>query len=107
VTAERRKVTQEARAHARELTIQKMQGVDVSNRADPWRGVKQKLQAYMYDIAQGFNGRIIKRNEKSIRYDGKALNEVLPPFKQIVATCRLSGEEMKILEDELNLISKE
>jgi hypothetical protein len=82
-----------------------MRGIDVSGSEDPWEGVKEKLHAYISAVQEGFGGRIIKRNENSVRFDGKPLNEALPPFKQIVATCRLTQQEMEILEQELVIIA--
>lgn len=102
--AERRKVKPEDRARARELTVNKIRGVDTSQSEDPWKSVREELLVYISEIQQRFDGRVIKRNEKSVRFDGKPLNEALRPLKQIVATCRLNSQEISILEQELDVI---
>jgi hypothetical protein len=104
VSTERRKVSPEAKLQARELTVKKMRGLDVSQSEDPWAAVKTRLNLYMSEIQDRFEGRVIKRGDKSVRFDGQLLNSALPPFKQIVATCRLNPKEMDILEKELAVI---
>ena len=101
VLAEKRKVKSQAKAIARDMVFNRMRGLDISDGKDPWGNVKEKLQIYVAEVRDGFQNRIIKRDETSVRFDGKPLNEALPPFQQILATCRLDDEEMRILEEEL------
>jgi hypothetical protein len=102
VAAERRKVGPEARSKARDLTVQKIRGLLAPENGDPPEAVRVALQKYMDEIREGFEGRVIKRDEKSLRFDGKPLNEALPPFRQVLATCQLNEEEQKILDIELD-----
>jgi hypothetical protein len=106
VRLEKRKVTPEAKAKARDLAVKKIHGSDVSRSHDPCEGVKEKLNAYVLSIQKGFEGQVIKRNEGSVRFDGKLLTEMVPPFTQIPATCHLTDKEKKILEDELIVIAE-
>jgi hypothetical protein len=56
-------------------------------------------------IRRGYAGRIIRRTVQSQRYDGKKINDTLPPYTMIIAPVTLDEEEAVIIEEVMERIS--
>lgn len=97
--AARRSLTAEDKEEAQALTIRGLRGQDTSAMADPYQEVKAINHKWVADIQRRFKGHIIRRNGRSHRWDGEAINSEIPPYDKIVATCVLEEAEHFTLQD--------
>ncbi|KAF8431211.1 hypothetical protein L210DRAFT_934667 [Boletus edulis BED1] len=53
-------------------------------------------------IRGGYGGRVIRRTVESTRYDGKMINDSLPPYKMVVVKLALTERELTIIRKVLD-----
>jgi hypothetical protein len=51
------------------------------------------------EIKKYFAGRVIRRTVDSKRYDGKKINDTLPPYKMIIVPVHLYDDEQAIISE--------
>jgi hypothetical protein len=100
VATERRKLSAGDRETARLQTLQIIRGEEVTG-TDPYASLKETSNEWVRDIQRRFLNRVIRRGEGSKRWDGRYLNEALPPFELRIASCELSDREHAILDGQL------
>jgi hypothetical protein len=105
VAAERRKVSAHEQSIARLQTLQRLRG-KVIPEEDPQIGLKNILDEWVRDVHDRYLDRIIRRDLSSTRWDGKNINESLPPKRVIIATCKLSAKELAVLDGEMDELSQ-
>ena len=57
---------------------------------------------WIESIRISYNGRIIRRTVESKRYDGRMINDSLPPYKMVVAKLALTERELTVIRNVLD-----
>jgi SNF2 family DNA or RNA helicase len=68
--------------------------------------LKNVNREWVLNVKGRFGDRILRRDLRSLRWDGETVNKSLPPKKIIVATCRLSEKELAVLDGEIDDMDK-
>jgi hypothetical protein len=69
---------------------------------DSVRRVRAVHSEWIESIRAGYNGRIIRRTVESKRYDGRVINDSLPPYKMVVAKLVLTERELEVIRKVLD-----
>lgn len=57
---------------------------------------------WIASIRASYGGRVIRRTVESKRYDGRMINDSLPPYKMVVAKLVLTERELAIIRKVLD-----
>jgi hypothetical protein len=104
VAAERRKLSAEEQKASRQQTLRRIRGESVPE-DDPQVHLKRVNNEWVLDVQSRYQDRLIRRDLRSIRWDGATINQALPPKEIIAATCRLNEMEMEVLDCEIDDLS--
>ncbi|KAG2136443.1 hypothetical protein DEU56DRAFT_756348 [Suillus clintonianus] len=97
--AARRLITKDDQELAASQTIQRLTG-SKSTHDEPASKirVRQLTASWITQIKRGFAGRVIRRTVESRRFDGKKINDSLPPYKMIIVPVHMNESELSVIE---------
>ncbi|KAG1905166.1 P-loop containing nucleoside triphosphate hydrolase protein [Suillus fuscotomentosus] len=97
--AARRVITKEDKELAAKHTIQRLAGskAEYNEPASKTR-VRQLTTVWIKQIKRGFSNRVIRRTVESLRFDGKRINDSLPPYLMVFFPVHLTDPELDIVE---------
>ncbi|KAJ8586214.1 hypothetical protein M405DRAFT_864785 [Rhizopogon salebrosus TDB-379] len=100
VRAARRVLTAEDKELAAAHTISLLSG-KTSDYEEPVskREARRVTMTWVGEIKKYFGGRVIRRTVDSKRYDGKKINDTLPPYKMIIVPIHLFDDEQAIISE--------
>lgn len=97
--AARRVISKKDKELAARQTIQRMAGSKDSHiEPESKSRTKAITTAWINRIKCGYSNRIIRRTVESLRFDGKKINDSLPPYKMIIVPVYLTDEEHVIID---------
>ncbi|KAH7918095.1 hypothetical protein BV22DRAFT_1051967 [Leucogyrophana mollusca] len=94
----RRGLTRDEVQQAGRLTLLKLSGQAVSTKDDPLRDMRTISGEWVLHLQGLCRHRIIRRTVNSLRFDGRPINESLPPHKIIIARSALEDDEQLIVD---------
>ncbi|KAG1848219.1 hypothetical protein C8R48DRAFT_677411, partial [Suillus tomentosus] len=97
--AARRVITKEDKELAAKHTIQRLAGskAEYNEPASKTR-VRQLTTVWIKQIKRRFSNRVIRRTVESLRFDGKRINDSLPPYLMVFFPVHLTDPELDIVE---------
>lgn len=105
IRSARRGITRQDKAISAEKTVATMVGRD-DRRAQVIPDSIQRVHSvhgeWIDSIRTCYSGRVIRRTVESKRYDGRMINDSLPPYKMIVAKLVLTESELMIIRKVLD-----
>ncbi|KAG0693276.1 hypothetical protein DFH29DRAFT_1007449 [Suillus ampliporus] len=108
VLAARRGISREEKESAAAHTIQLLAAgkTDHDEPVSESRSrVQQTTMVWIGDIRRGYLMRVIRRTVDSQRFDGKKINDSLPPYKMIIITVHLYGDEQAIIDKAMDKLT--
>ncbi|KAG2063203.1 hypothetical protein BDR04DRAFT_1164116, partial [Suillus decipiens] len=98
--AARRGISKEDTELAASYTIQRLAGSkDEYDEPESKARVRQVTSSWIANIRSGFAGRVIRRTVDSLRFDGKKINDSLPPYKMMIVPVNLTDDELQVHEN--------
>ncbi|KAG1727539.1 P-loop containing nucleoside triphosphate hydrolase protein [Suillus lakei] len=104
--AARRVISKEDKELAARHTIQRMAGSKENHQEPESKArVRAITTAWIMKIKLGYNGRVIRRTVESQRFDGKKINDSLPPYKMIIVPVHLDDDEMFVIDKDIDSLA--
>ncbi|KAH7916920.1 hypothetical protein BV22DRAFT_1052820, partial [Leucogyrophana mollusca] len=94
----RRGLTRDEVQQAGHLTLMKLSGKAIDTKADPLHEIRKISGEWVLHLQGLCRHRIIRRTVNSLRFDGRQINESLPPHKIIIARSVLEDDEQLIVD---------
>lgn len=97
--AARRVISKKDKELAARQTIERMAGAkDSLIEPESKSRTKAITTTWINRIKCGYSNRIIRRTVESLRFDGKKINDTLPPYKMIIVPVYLTADEHVIID---------
>jgi hypothetical protein len=104
--AARRVITKEDKELAASHTMARMAGSkDSCEEPTSKVRVREITTAWINKIKAGYGGRVIRRTVESLRFDGKKINDSLPPYKMIIVPVHLNDDEHLVIDKDMDSLA--
>jgi hypothetical protein len=102
----RRAITREDKALSAKHTISSLAG-STTEIIEPisQKRVRDVTSNWIKDIKHSYDGRIIRRTVESKTFDGRKINDTLPPYKMIIIPVVLCDDEEEIVTEVMEQIT--
>lgn len=104
--AARRVITKEDKELAAHHTIQRLAGSKAEYEEPTSKSrVRQLTTVWIKQIKRRFSNRVIRRTVQSLRFDGKRINDSLPPYLMVFFPVNLPDPELRIAQSGIDSLA--